>query len=148
MEIILRQDIQNLGDKDDLVQVKDGYARNYLIPKGFAVSATKSAKKQHAEILRQRAHKEERLKEEAEVLAEKMKDISLTIGAKTSSKGKIFGSVNTIQISESLKEKGIDVDRRKISIKEELIKEIGDYTAKVKLHKEVVAEIPFKIVAE
>lgn len=148
MEIILKQDIANLGYKDDIVTVKDGYARNYLIPKGFAVNANASAKKQHAEILKQRAHKEEKIREVAMEMAEKLKDVSLTIGAKTSSKGKIFGSVNTIQISEALKEKGFEIERKNIAIKEELIKEIGNYTASIKLHKEVKVEIPFEIVAE
>jgi large subunit ribosomal protein L9 len=148
MEIILKQDIASLGYKDDIVTVKDGYARNYLIPKGFAVNATASAKKQHDEILKQRAHKEEKIREFAQEMAGKLKDVSLTIGAKTSSKGKIFGSVNTIQISEALKEKGFEIDRKNISIKEELIKEIGKYTATVKLHKEVKVEVPFEIVAE
>lgn len=148
MDIILKQDMPNLGYKDDIVTVKDGYARNYLIPQGIAINATASARKQHAEILRQRAHKEAKLVEQAKELAAKLKDVTLTIGAKTSSKGKIFGSVNTIQLAESLKEKGFDIDRKNISIKEELIKEIGSYTAKIKLHKEVQAEISFEIVAE
>ncbi|MBN2523380.1 MAG: 50S ribosomal protein L9 [Bacteroidales bacterium] len=148
MEIILKQDIQNLGYKDDIIQVKDGYARNYLIPKGLAINATASAKKIHEEILRQRQHKEEKIKAEAQAIADKLKDITLTIGAKASSKGKIFGSVNTIQISESLKEKGFNIDRKVISIKEELIKEVGKYTANVRLHKEVQIEVPFEIVAE
>ena len=148
MEIILKQDIANLGYKDDIVIVKDGYARNFLIPKGMAVNATESLKKQHQEILKQRAHKEEKIRNEAQVTAEKLKDVSLTIGAKTSSKGKIFGSVNTIQLAEALKEKGYDIDRKNISIKEELIKEVGNYTATVKLHKEVKVEIEFEIVAE
>ena len=148
MEIILKQDIANLGYKDDIVIVKDGYARNFLIPKGMAVNATESLKKQHQEILKQRAHKEEKIRNEAQVTAEKLKDVSLTIGAKTSSKGKIFGSVNTIQLAEALKEKGYDIDRKNISIKEELIKEVGNYTATIKLHKEVKVEIPFEIVAE
>jgi large subunit ribosomal protein L9 len=148
MEIILKQDIQNLGYKDDIVKVKDGYARNYLIPKGMAINATNSAKKVHQEILKQRAHKEEKIKKEAQTIAEQLKSISLSIGAKTSSKGKIFGSVNTIQISEALKEKGFDIDRKIITIKEDLIKEVGKYTAKVRLHKEVQIEVPFEIVAE
>jgi large subunit ribosomal protein L9 len=148
MEIILKQDIANLGYKDDLVTVKDGYARNYLIPQGMATNATASIKKQHTEILKQRAHKEEKIRSEAKLAAEKLKEVSLTIGAKTSSKGKIFGSVNTIQIAEALKEKGFDIDRKNITIKEELIKEVGKYTATVRLHKEVKVEIPFEIVAE
>ena len=148
MEIILKQDIQNLGFKDDIITVKDGYARNYLIPKGMAINATASAKKVHEEILKQRAHKEEKIKEEAQAVADKLKEVTLTIGAKASSKGKIFGSVNTIQIAESLKEKGFDIDRKVISIKEELIKEVGKYTANVRLHKEVQIEVPFEIIAE
>jgi large subunit ribosomal protein L9 len=148
MEIILIQDIQNLGYKDDIIKVKSGYARNYLIPKGLAVNATESAKKVHAENMKQRAHKEEKVKNEAKEIAEKLKGVSLTIGAKASTKGKIFGSVNTIQISEALKEKGFDIDRKQITIKEELIKEIGKYTAKVRLHKEVHVEVPFEIIAE
>jgi len=148
MEIILKEDIVNLGHKDDIITVKDGYARNYLIPKGLAVNATQSAKKMHNEILKQRAHKEEKLREEAEAAAKKLEVVTLTIGAKTSTKGKIFGSVNTIQIAEALKEKGFDIERKNISIKEELIKEVGSYTAKIKLHKEVYVEIPFEIVAE
>lgn len=148
MDIILKQDIPNLGNKDDIISVKDGYARNYLIPKGLAVNATPSVRKMHREILNQRAHKEEQIRKEAEAIAEKMKDLKLTIGAKTSTKGKIFGSVNTIQIAESLKAEGYKVDRKDITIKEELIKEIGSYTANVKLHREVTVEIPFEIVAE
>ena len=148
MDIILKQDIPNLGHKDDIINVKDGYARNYLIPKGLAVNATPSVRKMHREILNQRAHKEEQIRKEAEAIAEKMKDLKLTIGAKTSTKGKIFGSVNTIQIAESLKAEGYEVDRKDITIKEELIKEVGSYTANVKLHKEVTVEIPFEIVAE
>lgn len=148
MDIILKEDISNLGHKDDIVNVKDGYARNYLIPKGLAVNATASVKKMHEEILRQRAHKEEKLREEAEKTAKKLEGVSLTIGAKTSTKGKIFGSVNTIQIAEGLKEKGFNIDRKNITIKEELIKEIGSYTASVKLHRDVYVDVPFEIVAE
>jgi len=148
MDIILKKDIPSLGHKDDIITVKDGYARNYLIPKGLAINATPSVKKMHEEILKQRSHKEEQIKLEAEAVAEKMKDLKLTIGAKTSTKGKIFGSVNTIQIAESLKEEGFEIDRKDITIKEELIKEVGSYTASVKLHKAVLVEIPFEIIAE
>jgi large subunit ribosomal protein L9 len=148
MNVILKQDMPNLGHKDDIVTVKDGYARNYLIPKGYAINATAQAKKVHEEILRQRAHKEEQLKEAALLMAEELKKVSLTIGAKTSTKGKIFGSVNTIQIAEALTEKGFEVDRKSISIKDDLIKEIGSYSATVKLHKEVLVEIPFEIISE
>lgn len=148
MEIILREDILSLGHKDDIITVKNGYARNYLIPNGLAINATASARKMHEETLRQRAHKEAKLVEVAKKSAEKLKGVSLTIGAKTSTKGKIFGSVNTIQIAEALDTKGFEIERKNISIKEELIKEIGSYTAKIKLHKEVYVEVPFEIVAE
>ena len=148
MNVILKQDMPKLGHKDDIVTVKDGYARNYLIPKGYALNATAQNKKIHEEILRQRAHKEAQLKEAAEQLAEKLKTVSLSIGAKTSTKGKIFGSVNTIQIAEALSEKGFEVERKNISIKDDLIKEIGSYSATVKLHKEVLVDIPFEIVSE
>jgi large subunit ribosomal protein L9 len=148
MNVILKQDMPNLGHKDDIITVKDGYARNYLIPKGYAINATAQNRKVHEEILRQRAHKEAQLKEAALQQAEELKKVSLTIGAKTSTKGKIFGSVNTIQIAEALIEKGFDVERKNISIKDDLIKEIGSYSATVKLHKEVLVDIPFEIVSE
>jgi len=148
MNVILKHDMPNLGHKDDIVLVKDGYARNYLIPKGYAINATAQAKKVHEEILRQRAHKEAQLKDAALAMAEKLKEVSLSIGAKTSTKGKIFGSVNTIQIAEALIEKGFEVERKNISIKDDLIKEIGSYSATVKLHKEVLIDIPFEIVSE
>jgi large subunit ribosomal protein L9 len=148
MDIILLQDVPKLGQKDDIVHVKDGYGRNYLIPKGIALAATSSARKMHAENLKQRAHKEEKIKAEAQKLAEKMTGINIVVGAKTSSSGKIFGSVNTIQIAEALKEKGFETDRKNISLPEDQIKEIGKYKAVIKLHKEVKVEIDFEIVAE
>ena len=148
MEIILKQDISNLGFKDDVIEVKNGYGRNYLIPQGFAVLATESAKKIHAENLKQRAHKEEKIKEEAMLIAEKINALSFKIGAKASSKGKIFGSVNNIQLSEALAKEGIEVDRKKIVVKSDAIKEVGEYTAVAKLHREVSAEIKFEVVAE
>lgn len=148
MEVILKEDIQNLGHKNDIITVKDGYGRNYLIPRGLAVAATSSARKMHEENLRQRAHKEEKIKNEALENAKKMEKISLSIGAKTSSTGKIFGSVNTIQIAEALKEKGYEIERKNISIPEDQIKEVGKYTATIKLHKEVSVDIEFEIKAE
>lgn len=148
MEVILKEDIQNLGHKNDIVTVKNGYGRNYLIPRGLAVIATTSAKKMHEENIKQRAHKEEKIKNEAQEIANKLEKVSLSIGAKTSSTGKIFGSVNTIQIAEALKEKGFEVERKNISIPEDQIKEVGKYTATVKLHKEVSVDIEFEIVAE
>jgi large subunit ribosomal protein L9 len=148
MEIILKNDVPNLGYKDDIVNVKNGYALNYLIPQGLAITATGSALKSHNEILKQRAHKEEKIKQVAKELAEVLKDITLSIGAKTSTKGKIFGSVNAIQIAEALQEKGYTIDRKNITFKEDLIKEVGTYHARIRLHKEVHVEIPFEIVGE
>ena len=148
MEIILLQDVQKLGQKDDIVTVKNGYATNFLIPQGYAVAATPSAKKMHAENLKQRAHKEEKIKAEALALAEKMEGLKLTIGAKTSSSGKIYGSVNTIQIAEALKEQGFDIDRRAITIVDDQIKEVGSFKASVKLHRDVKVDIDFDVVAE
>ena len=135
MQIILLTDIANLGHKDDIINVKPGYGRNYLIPQGYAILATESSKKIVAENIKQRAHKEAKLKAEAEELATKLEAVKLTIGAKTSSTGKIFGSVNSIMIAESLQAQGFDVDRKKIMLKE--IKEVGTYTAVIKLHREV-----------
>ena len=146
MEIILLTDIANLRHKDDIVDVKQGYGRNYLIPQGYAILATPSARKVVAENLRQRAHKEAKLKAEAEEIAAQLAEVKLTIGAKTSSTGKIFGSVNSIMISESLKEKGFDIDRKKIVLKD--VKEIGTYTALIKLHREVKVDVEFEVVSE
>jgi large subunit ribosomal protein L9 len=148
MEIILKQDIANLGYKNDIVTVKNGYGRNYLIPQGFAILATESAKKVLAENLKQRAHKEEKIKADAEEIKAKLEGVSISLGAKTSSTGKIFGSVNNIQIAEALVKEGFDIDRKKILVKGESIKEVGEYTAKIKLHKEVEVELPFKVVSE
>ena len=146
MEIILLTDIANLGHKDDIVDVKQGYGRNYLIPQGYAILATPSARKVVAENLRQRAHKEAKLKAEAEAIAAQLAEVKLTIGAKTSSTGKIFGSVNSIMMSESLKEKGFDIDRKKIVLKD--VKEVGTYTALIKLHREVKVDVEFEVVSE
>jgi len=148
MEIILKQDVHNLGSKDDVVVVKNGYARNFLIPKGFAMMATPSAKKVLAENIKQRAHKEAKIKAEAEKLAAKMTGLKLIIGAKTSSTGKIFGSVNTIQIAEALQTNGFEIDRKNIRLQEEQIKEVGTYKAKVKLHKDVHVDLDFEVISE
>ncbi len=148
MEIILLQDVTNLGSKDDIVTVKNGYGRNYLIPQRFAVIATASSKKVLAENQKQRAHKEAKLKEEALKLAEGLKTLAIVIGAKTSTTGKIFGSVNNIQVAEALKEKGFEIDRKQITIKEDSIKEVGKHSAKVKLYRDVIVELEFEVVAE
>lgn len=148
MEIILIQDVERLGSKDDLVKVKDGFARNFLIPQKKAIVATSTAKKVLAENIKQRAHKEAKLKNEALAIAEKLANKKITIGAKTSSLGKIFGSVNTIQIAEAINKKGFEIDRKQIMLPEDHIKEIGTYSAKIKLHKEVIIEVEFDVVAE
>ncbi len=148
MEIILKEDVINLGYKGDIVKVKDGYGRNYLIPTKKAVIASESAKKMLAEDNRQRAHKFEQIKNNAVELSEKIAALgTLTIGAKTSSTGKIFGAVGPIQIAEAIEKAGLIVDRKIIVLKDP-IKEIGSYTASIKLHKEVSAEISFEVVSE
>ncbi|MDE5647790.1 MAG: 50S ribosomal protein L9 [Muribaculaceae bacterium] len=147
MKIILKEDIANLGYKDDVVEVKSGYGRNYLIPTGKAVIASPSALKQLAEDQRQRAHKLAKIKADAEAVAASLADVKLTIGAKTSSTGTIFGSVNAIQIAESLQKAGFEIDRKIIVIKNP-VKEVGEYTAIINLHKEVSVEVPFEVVSE
>ena len=147
MEIILKEDVVNVGYKDDIVNVKSGYGRNFLIPQGKAVIASESAKKVLAENLRQRAHKLEKIKKDAQDLAAKLEGITLTIGAKTSSTGIIFGSVNNIQIAEELVKKGFEIDRKIILIKES-VKEVGNYKAQVRLHKDISVEIPFEVISE
>ena len=147
MEIILKEDIVNLGYKNDIVTAKSGYGRNYLIPTGKAVIASPSAKKMLAEELKQRAHKLEKIKKDAEAMAAKLEGVSLTIATKVSSTGTIFGSVGNIQIAEELAKLGHNIDRKIIVVKD-AVKEVGNYKAIVKLHKEVSVEIPFEVVAE
>ena len=147
MKIILKEDVHGLGYKDDVVEVKNGYGRNYLIPTGKGVIASPSALKVLAENLRQRAHKLANIKADAEAAAAALEGVALTIGAKTSSTGTIFGSVNAIQIAEALEKLGHNVDRKLISIKDS-VKEVGKYTATINFHKEVSVEIPFEVVAE
>ncbi len=147
MEVILKEDILSLGFKDDVVNVKKGYARNFLIPQGKAVIASESAKKILAENQKQRAHKLAQIKADAQEIANKLEGVSLTIGAKTSSTGTIFGSVTNIQIADALQAKGFEIERKLILIKD-AVKEVGNYKAVVKLHKEVSVEIPFEVVAE
>jgi large subunit ribosomal protein L9 len=147
MELILKQDIKNLGEKDDVVNVKPGYGRNYLIPKGFAALATESAKKVLAENLKQAAFKQDKIKKDADAIAAKLEGVKLSIGAKAGESGKIFGSVNTIQIADALKKEGFDVDRRRITFEVEP-KFVGEYIANLNLHKEVKVKVPFEVVAE
>ena len=147
MQVILKEDVVNLGYKDDIVTVKDGYGRNFLIPTGKAVIASESAKKVLAENLKQRAHKLAKIKEDAQTLAAKLEGVALTIGAKTSATGTIFGSVTNIQVADALAKAGFEVDRKIIYIKES-VKEVGSYKAVLKLHKEVSVEVPFEVVSE
>ena len=146
MEIILKEDVRGLGYKNDIVTVKSGYGRNYLIPTGKAVIASPAAKKMLAEDLKQRAHKLAKIKADAEALAAQLAEVSLTIATKVSATGTIFGSVGNIQIAEELQKLGHNIDRKIIVVG--AVKEVGSYKATVKLHKEVSVEIPFEVVAE
>lgn len=147
MKIILKEDIANLGYKDDVVDVKNGYGRNYLIPQGKAILATPSALKIHAENLRQRAHKLEKIKADAQSQADALKDVALKISAAVNSAGTLYSAVGAAQVAEALSAAGYEVDRKLISVKD-VVKELGKYTAEVRFHKEVAVEIPFEVVAE
>ena len=146
MELILKEDVINLGYKDEIVKVKDGYGRNYLIPTGKAIIASESAKKVLAENLKQRAHKLAKIKADAEALAAKFEGVSLTIATKVSATGVVYGSVGAIQIAEELGKLGLEIDRKIIVVA--AVKEVGSYEATVKLHKEVTVKVPFTVVAE
>ena len=149
MEVILKQDVPNLGSTDEIINVKGGFARNYLIPKGLAVIATESNKKILSENLKQRAHKEEKIKSESEVIAKDLEGKTVRIGTKAADTGKIYGSVNNIQIAAALKEQlSVEIDRKKILIDGEAVKELGTYTAEIKLFKDVKVEINFEVYAE
>lgn len=149
MEVILKKDVDNLGDKNDLVSVRSGYARNFLVPQGLAVVATESAKKVRIEDLKQRAHREAKLIEEATKLLKKIQDGKVKVGAKAGEGDKIFGSVNSIQVAEAIKTAtGVEVDRKKVGLKESAVKTLGKYVATIKLHKEVEGEFSFEVVAE
>ncbi|QEC53924.1 large subunit ribosomal protein L9 [Anseongella ginsenosidimutans] len=147
MEIILKQDVKNLGEKDDIVNVKPGYGRNFLLPKGMAVLATESNKKVLAENIRQAQFKQDKVKKDAEKIAEGLKDVSLKVGAKAGENGKIFGAVNALQIAEAIKKLGYEVDRRKITFDSD-VKFLGNYIANVNLHKDVKVQVPFEVAAE
>jgi large subunit ribosomal protein L9 len=148
MEVILKQDVEHLGFANDLVKVREGYARNFLLPRGLAVAATSSEKKQLSETLKQRAHKEAKIRTEAEQKATAIVDQTIKIGAKVGEKGKIFGSINTIMIADALRLLGVEVDRKYIKLKGEAIKSIGKYEAEVTFHRDVVRNIPFEVVEE
>lgn len=149
MEVILKQEVKHLGTKNELVQVRPGYARNFLIPQGLAVEATKGRRKEHAEIVKQRAHKEEKVLKEAQKTAESLKSITVKVGAKAGEKGKIFGSVTTIQVADAIAKAGFPIDRKNISLdNEENIKTVGTYIANVKLHKDISVKVSFEVIAE
>ena len=149
MKVILKQDIANLGYINDTINVKNGFARNYLIPQGFAIQATDQNAKNLAEVMKQKAHKAEKVRTEAETLAKAIEAVSLKIGAKVGTSGKIFGSVNSMQIADAMKEQGnLEIDRKKITVDSDNIKEVGEFTAIVNLHREVKASIKFEVIAE
>lgn len=148
MEIILKQDIPNLGYKNDLVTVKGGYGRNFLIPRGMAIIASPTNIKIRNEVIKQKTHKEEKLIKEAEELKKGLELLELKIPAKSGTSGKIFGSVNALQIAEALKEEKFDINRKMIEVDGDSIKNLGDYTAKVKLYKDIYAEVKFKVYGE
>jgi large subunit ribosomal protein L9 len=148
MEVILKKNVDKLGYTNEIVTVKPGYGRNFLIPQGYAVLATASAKKAHAEVMKQKAHKESKLVAEAQELAAKLAELTVTISTKAGENGKIFGSVNTVQLSEALKKAGYDVDRKSLKIKDEPIKEVGTYEAEANLHKGVKPVFKFEVVGE
>ncbi len=148
MEIILKQDVKGLGYKNDMVTVRNGYGRNFLLPQGIAVLATASAKKMHAEVLKQTSFKEEKSRKEAAANVEKLSSVSIQVGAKAGENGKIFGSVTTIQVAEALQKAGYNIERKNIEIEGEAIKALGSYKAKVRLFKEVAATVNFEVVAE
>ncbi|GAB2694761.1 50S ribosomal protein L9 [Mucilaginibacter koreensis] len=147
MDIILKQDVKNLGEKDEIVTVKAGYGRNYLIPQGFATLATPSARKVLAENLKQAQFKQDKIRKDADEVAARLEGVKLTIGAKAGESGKIFGAINTIQVADALKKQGFDVDRRRITFDQDP-KVLGEYTANLNLHKEVKVKVPFEVVAE
>jgi large subunit ribosomal protein L9 len=148
MELILKQDVDNVGFKDDVVTVKNGYGRNFLIPQGFAVIATPSAKKVLAENLKQRAFKEKKIVDDANKLAEALKGLNIKIASKVGTADKLFGSVNNIDVSAALNKAGHEVEKRYISIAGGSIKRLGKYNAVIRLHREVSLDLPFEIVAE
>ena len=149
MEIILKQDVEKLGYADELVKVKDGYARNYLLPKGLAIMATPSNKKMLAETVKQRSYKAEKIRKEAEFIAGKIEGLTLKIAQKASEKGAIFGSVNTIAVAQALKEQhDIEIDRKKIILPAEHIKELGNYTAQISIHKDIKVTVNLEVIAE
>jgi len=148
MQVILKQDVSKLGFKNDVVKVRPGYGRNFLIPRGVATLATDGNLKALTEVKKQQSFKEEKLRKEATANAEKLNGLSLKVGAKAGESGKIFGSVTNIQVADALKKAGFDVERKNIEIIGEAIKQLGSYTAKVRLFKEITSTINFEVIAE
>lgn len=148
MEVILKKDVENLGFQDDVVQVKNGYGRNFLIPQGFAQLATSSAKKVLAENLKQRAYKEKKIVEDAQKKAKALGALNVKIKAKAGSGDKLFGSISNIDLSEAIDKAGFEIDKKFISILGKVIKRTGNYTAQIRLHRDVVMDFPFEIVGE
>ena len=148
MDIILKQDVELLGSKNDIVTVKSGYARNFLIPQGMATAATPSARKVVAEVIKQQSHKAAKAMEQAQTLGKSLEGLTLKIGAKAGESGKIFGSVNSIQLAEAIQAAGHSIDRKLIHLSDDSIKELGSYEATIKLHKEVVVTVKFDVVAD
>lgn len=148
MEVILKKDVTKLGYKDDLVKVRDGYGRNYLIPKGLATLATESEQKQRSETLKQRAFKEEKIRNEAKKAAATIREMSIKVPAKVGEKGKIFGSINALQVAEAIKKLGFPVDRKDITLREDSIKQTGKYEASIRFHRDVVETFSFEVVGE
>lgn len=148
MEVILKKNVDKLGYTNEVVTVKPGYGRNFLIPQGYAVLATASAKKAHEEIMRQKSHKESKMLAEAQAIAAKLADVTLSIATKAGENGKIFGSVNTVQIAEALREAGFDIDRKSLKIKEEPIRDLGTFEAEANLYKGVKQIFKIEVVSE
>ena len=148
MEVILKQDLDNLGYADEIVKVKAGYARNFLIPRGYAMIASVPNKKVLAETVKQRAHKAQKIKGDAESVAKQLETMTLKIGAKVGDSGKIYGSVTALQIADALAKYGVSIERRKIHLDEDHIKALGSYTATISLHKDVKVKVSFEVVAE
>ena len=148
MEVILKKNVDKLGYANEIVNVKPGYGRNFLIPQGYAVLATASAKKAHEEVMRQKSHKEAKMLAEAQELAAKIADVSVSIATKAGENGKIFGSVNTVQLADALRKAGYDIDRKSLKIKDEPIKDVGTYEAEANLYKGVKQSFKFEVVSE
>jgi large subunit ribosomal protein L9 len=148
MEVILKKNVDKLGYANEIVNVKPGYGRNFLIPQGYAVLATASAKKAHEEVMRQKSHKEAKMLAEAQELAAKIADVKVSIATKAGENGKIFGSVNTVQLADALRKAGYDIDRKSLKIKDEPIKDVGTYEAEANLYKGVKQSFKFEVVSE